>query len=89
MSQHMGLIRPLPKEVAEQIKSSTTISSLYQVVCCLLENSLEAQANIIDVSIDFQLGSCILEDNGVGIPPSEFEVNGGLCKPYRSYEIEH
>ena len=82
----MGPIRPLPKEVAEQINSSTSISSLHQVVCGLLENALEAQADVIDVSVDFQLGSCTIEDNGVGIPPNEFEVDGGLCKPYRSYD---
>ena len=85
MFQSTGLIQPLPKEVAEKIESFVTISSLQQVVCALLENSLEAQADVIDVSVDFQLGSCVLEDNGVGIPPHEFEADGGLCKPYRQY----
>ena len=83
MVQPKGQIRPLPKEVAEKIKSSVSICSLHQVICGLLENALEAQADVIDVSVDFQLGSCVLEDNGVGIPPHEFEVDGGLCKPYR------
>ena len=85
MFQSTGLIQPLPKEVAGKIESSVAISSLHQVVCGLLENALEAQADVVDVSVDFQLGSCVLEDNGVGIPPHEFKADGGLCKPYRPY----
>lgn len=79
----MADIRPLPPEVATQIKSSTTISSLSDVVCGLIENALDANARRIDISIDFGKASCSVEDDGWGIAPADFGESGGLGKPYR------
>ncbi len=73
-------ILPLPTEVAAQIKSSTTITSLTGVVLDLLRNSLDAEASKVDIVVDFSRGSCTVEDNGHGIPPSEFQSDGGLGK---------
>ncbi|KAL8665864.1 MAG: hypothetical protein Q9168_007619 [Polycauliona sp. 1 TL-2023] len=77
-------IRPLPDDVAAQIKSSTTISSLQHVVIELFKNSLDASAHRIDVNIDFSRGSCTVEDDGLGIKPAEFLENGGLGKSYHT-----
>ncbi len=83
MVDGVARILPLPAEVAAQIKSSNTISSLNHAVCGLLENSLDAGARKLDVSVDFLRGACTVEDDGHGITPAEFSVNGGLGKPYR------
>ena len=76
-------IRPLPPEVAKQINSSTAIPSLNSVVVGLVENSLDAQASQLMVEVDYEHGNCTVEDNGLGIPPSEFADGGGLGKSHR------
>ena len=81
-------IRPLPDEVVAQIKSSTAIVSLIEVVLELLKNSLDAKASKIDVTVDFTRGGCTVEDDGLGIPPAEFAEDGRLGKLYcRSFVI--
>ncbi|KAK3320558.1 putative MLH3 protein [Cercophora scortea] len=71
-------IQPLPGDVVAQIKSSATITSLNGVVIGLLRNSLDAGASKINVSVDYARGGCSVEDNGTGIPPADFQENGGL-----------
>lgn len=75
-------IKPLPPDVVAQIKSSSFITSLNGVVLGLLRNSLDAKATKVNASVDFRLGNCSLEDNGVGIPCAEFMEDGGLAKPH-------
>ena len=76
-------IRALPSEVAAQIKSSTTITHLNQVVLELVENALDADTRNVNVTVDFQKGGCTVEDDGYGIQPAEFEQGGGLGKLHR------
>ncbi|KAF1955531.1 hypothetical protein CC80DRAFT_447293 [Byssothecium circinans] len=73
-------IQPLPEAVAAQIKSSTAIVSLTSVVLELLKNSLDAKATKIEATVDFTRGGCTVEDDGLGIAPSEFRQDGNLCK---------
>ncbi|KAL8995973.1 MAG: hypothetical protein Q9188_006681 [Gyalolechia gomerana] len=75
-------IQPLPQEVAAQLKSSRTISSLEHVTIGLVQNSMDAGATRIDVSVDFARGACTVEDDGWGISPEEFLDDGGLGKAY-------
>ena len=75
-------INPLPPEVAKQINSSTAIPSLNNVVVGLVENSLDAKASVLDIEVDYGRGSCTVEDDGFGIPPSEFAQDGGLAKSH-------
>lgn len=77
-------IEPLSEEVVSNIKSATTITSLEGVVLGLLKNSLDSNATNIQVTVDFQRGSCVVEDNGAGIEPKEFAESGGLAKLYRT-----
>lgn len=79
-----SVILPLPGNVVAQIKSSTSITSLNQVVLGLLENSLDAQATKIDIVIDYSRGGCTVEDNGTGILPSEYRATGGLGRLYHT-----
>jgi len=76
-------IRPLPTHVAEKIRSSILITSLNDVVSGLVKNSLDADATSVNVSVDYARATCLVEDNGVGIPPQEFRLDGGLGKPHR------
>lgn len=76
-------IQPLPPDVIAQIKSSTTITSLNGVVYELMKNSLDAGSTKVDINVDYRRGGCIIEDDGLGILPSEFGESGGLGKLYR------
>lgn len=71
-------IKPLPGDVVAQIKSSVTVTSLNSVVIGLIKNSLDAEATKINISVDYSRGNCSIEDNGIGINPSEFKDDGGL-----------
>ncbi|CAN8104096.1 unnamed protein product [Discula destructiva] len=71
-------IKPLPGDVVAQIKSSVVVTSLNSVITGLIANSLDAQASRINISVDYLKGNCSVEDNGNGIPPSEFHDDGGL-----------
>lgn len=71
-------IKPLPGDVVAQIKSSVVITSLNNVIYGLVRNSLDAGATKITLNIDYGRGNCSIEDDGVGIPPSEFGDGGGL-----------
>lgn len=71
-------IKPLPEDVVAQIKSSVLITSLNNVITGLVKNSLDAEATKVNIAVDYSRGNCSVEDNGVGIPPSEFQDDGGL-----------
>ncbi|KAJ2902479.1 hypothetical protein MKZ38_000529 [Zalerion maritima] len=75
-------ILPLPDAAVAQIKSSLVVTSLNEVACGLVENSLDAGATKINLSVDYTRGNCSVEDNGDGISPSEFREDGGLGKLY-------
>ena len=79
----------LPDDVIVQIKSSVLLTSLNEVILGLLKNSLDAGSTKLDISVDYVRGGCMVEDNGLGILPSEFETNGGLGKLYRKYFEDH
>jgi DNA mismatch repair protein MLH3 len=82
------LILPLPADAIAQIKSSIAITSLNAVVIELLKNSLDAQSSKIDVTVEYCRGNCVVEDDGLGIPPPEFKESGGLGKLHRTYLSE-
>ncbi|KAJ6164249.1 hypothetical protein N7470_002921 [Penicillium chermesinum] len=77
-------IEPLPPDVVAKIKSSTSITDLTGVVIDLVKNSLDANARVVHVSVDFKRGSCIVEDDGDGILPAEFKPSGGLAKAHHT-----
>ncbi|KFA74692.1 hypothetical protein S40288_03933 [Stachybotrys chartarum IBT 40288] len=79
----MSIIR-LPEDCADTLRSSVLITSLGGVTCGLVRNSLDAAATKINIQIDFGRGNCTVEDNGLGILPSEFHQDGGLGKPHHT-----
>ncbi|SZF00998.1 unnamed protein product [Blumeria hordei] len=83
-------IQLLSHDVIEQINSSVEITDMNVVICELFKNSLDANATRVELSVDYCQRACIVEDNGFGIPPSEFSKNGGLGKlNYSSKPIFH
>jgi DNA mismatch repair protein MLH3 len=78
-------IQPLPPDVVVQIKSSTAITSLNGAVSELIQNSLDAESTKVNISVDYVRGGCVVEDDGLGILPSEFWQGGGLGKLHREH----
>ncbi|GIJ82430.1 DNA mismatch repair protein [Aspergillus pseudoviridinutans] len=87
MSSEDGRIEPLPPEVVAKIKSSTSITDLNRVVVELVKNALDANARTVSVTVDFHRGGCVVEDDGDGIPPAEFELDGGLGKAHHTSKL--
>ncbi|KAJ5149421.1 hypothetical protein N7448_000999 [Penicillium atrosanguineum] len=87
MSSGAG-IRRLPLDVIAKIRSSTSIADLNGVVIELAKNSLDANAHTILATVDFKRGSCIVEDDGEGIRPDEFESTGGLGKMHHTSRFQ-
>ncbi|KAI9663429.1 MAG: DNA mismatch repair protein [Trizodia sp. TS-e1964] len=71
-------IAPLAADLVAQLKSSAEITSLNTVVLGLVQNSLDARAQRLDIIVDFRRGGCIVEDDGSGISLEEFREDGGL-----------
>jgi len=84
LSSHERIL-PLPSDVAAQIRSSIVIRTLEDVIVQLLCNSIDANSSHVEIRIDFSRGSCVVEDNGVGIASAEFGSDGGLGKPFREF----
>lgn len=85
MSAQDAKIKPLPPDVVAKLKSSTSITHLNGVIVELVKNALDANAHNVAVMVDFQRGGCVVEDDGEGIPPDEFEPDGGLGKAHRMF----
>ncbi|KAL8688201.1 MAG: hypothetical protein Q9218_005831, partial [Villophora microphyllina] len=88
MTRSTASIRPLPDDVAAQIKSSTTVPSLENVVVELSKNALDAGCRRIDIVVDFSRGACTVEDDGLGISPEEFLDTGGLGKAFHTSKYD-
>jgi DNA mismatch repair protein MLH3 len=70
----------LPTDVQAQIRSSSQIRSLTDAVEELVRNSLDADAQNIQVQVDFRRGYCCVVDNGSGIQPAAFDIAGCLAQ---------
>ena len=80
---HCGPIQRLPDDAISKIVSSASIAGLNGAILGLLKNSLDAQSTKVTISLDARKGSCEVEDDGLGIPRTEFQSNGGLGRLYR------
>ncbi|KAF2155541.1 hypothetical protein K461DRAFT_75192 [Myriangium duriaei CBS 260.36] len=77
----------LPPTVAARIGSTIAITNVADVVFGLVENSLDARATNISISVDLLRRACVVEDDGLGIHPDSFREEGGLCKIYHSSKL--
>jgi DNA mismatch repair protein MLH3 len=78
-------IRPLPPEVAAKIRSSVRITNINEVALELVKNALDADAQSITITIDFRRGGLVVEDDGYGIPPTEFKDGSGLAQAHSKF----
>jgi DNA mismatch repair protein MLH3 len=83
-----GRIKSLSEDAVSQIKSSTVITTLNDVVLGLVKNALDADATNIDIAVNQARGGCVVEDNGLGIHPADFQEDGGLGKMYQTSKID-
>ena len=60
-------IAPLPPSTKSKLRSTQILTSLPQLVSELLQNSLDAGARHIDISIDPEEWECWVRDDGIGI----------------------
>ncbi|PLB33187.1 putative DNA mismatch repair protein (Mlh3) [Aspergillus candidus] len=81
-------IKPLPPEVVAKIKSSTSVTNLSDVIVELVKNALDANSRTVFVTVDFQRGGCVVDDDGDGILPAEFEAHGGLMKAHHTSRFD-
>jgi DNA mismatch repair protein MLH3 len=72
-------IQPLPDHVRSQITSTIEIRSLLDVVERLFRNSLDANARVVRIQIDFGKGHCSVTDDGDGIEATEFQPGSFLA----------
>lgn len=63
----------LPLGVVQRIASGETIDSLVAVVRELVENSLDAGADVVRVDLDLDADDVSVDDNGCGMSPEDLE----------------
>ncbi|KAH9850804.1 hypothetical protein C2E23DRAFT_929125 [Lenzites betulinus] len=76
-------ITHLPASTQSQLRSTQIITSLIQLVSELVQNSLDAGARNIDVSLDAEEWECSVRDDGTGISRDGLAVLAGSDEPGR------
>ncbi|KAI8141470.1 histidine kinase-like ATPase [Fennellomyces sp. T-0311] len=70
----MAHVAELQPEVIRQLRASLAITTLLQCVQELVANALDADASQIDVSFDAEKHSVRVDDDGIGILPSQLPL---------------
>lgn len=76
MLQKPRPILPLPPSVTESLRATLSITTLTQAVSELVQNSLDANSRHIRIQVNFLRNSCVVEDDGCGIPPEDVPMIG-------------
>lgn len=64
----------LPHETRTKLRSTQIVTSLPQIVSELVQNSLDANAKHIDVSINCSEWTCTVHDDGHGLSKNGMEI---------------
>ena len=67
-SSKAALIKSLPSSTKTKLRSTQILTSLPQLVSELVQNSLDAGAREVEISIDPEEWECWVRDDGAGIP---------------------
>ena len=79
-------IQTLPEEVIDLIAAGEVIDSMAAVVRELVENSLDAGASRINITLDPQLWSVCVTDNGKGMGLEDLKI---CVRPHSTSKIRH
>ena len=79
-------IQTLPEEVIDLIAAGEVIDSMAAVVRELVENSLDAGASRINITLDPQLWSVCITDNGRGMGLKDLKI---CVRPHSTSKIRH
>ena len=79
-------IQTLPEEVIDLIAAGEVIDSMSAVVRELVENSLDAGASRINITLDPQLWSVCVTDNGRGMGLEDLKI---CVRPHSTSKIRH
>jgi Histidine kinase-, DNA gyrase B-, and HSP90-like ATPase len=77
----MAAIAPLPLHTRSILRSTIILTSLVQLVSELIQNSLDANARSIDVGIDCDEWSCVVQDDGDGMSKNDLDVIANVEQP--------
>lgn len=66
-------IHPLNDDVVKLFRSQSHISSFIDAICETLQNSIDAKADKIDITIDYSNLGFVTVDNGTGISPNDLK----------------
>ena len=69
-------IQQLPPPTQTRLRSTQILTSLTQIVSELLQNSLDANPQRVDVGVDCEEWECWVTDDGVGISRDALSVIG-------------
>ncbi|PVF96474.1 hypothetical protein CPB86DRAFT_807713 [Serendipita vermifera] len=69
-------IHPLDAETRSKIRSTQILTSLPHIISELVQNSLDANANRIEVGINTQEWECWVRDDGIGISKAGLSILG-------------
>lgn len=67
-------VAPLPQHTRSILRSTVILASLVQLVSELIQNSLDANARNIEIAVDCDEWSCLVQDNGDGIAKDDLEI---------------
>ena len=67
MPEDQHAIERLPLPTQSKLRSTQILTSLPQIISELVQNSLDANASSIDVSLDCKDWTCWVRDNGHGV----------------------
>ncbi|KDQ08852.1 hypothetical protein BOTBODRAFT_148476 [Botryobasidium botryosum FD-172 SS1] len=89
-------IEPLPPATRSKLRSTQILVSLPQIILELVENSLDAGANRIDIGVDLQGWACWVRDDGTGMTREDMsnlgkgslEARYGTSKVYSPISLE-
>lgn len=70
----MTSIARLPQSSRTFLRSTTILTSIPQIIHELVQNSLDANASQIDISLNMDLWQCWVRDNGHGIDKTDMRV---------------
>ena len=81
LSVAMSGIAPLPPQTRSILRSTIILPSLVSLVSELIQNSLDANASNLEISIDCEEWSCSVQDDGGGISKDDLDVIANTDQP--------